>query len=140
MSIQIHIEAVNPSELKELLAGLSSLLVATGGANQAAPNFAEVAATPRKTKEKAAPVAAAAPAPTSAGASASGDLMSQAPAAAPAPSPTVSVGDYIAKIAKVKGKAVAVELLGKYGAKRGQDLKPEDAPKFIAEAKAALGE
>jgi hypothetical protein len=66
--------------------------------------------------------------------------MSTAPAAAPAPAPTVSVGDYIAKLAKVKGKAEAVALLAKYGAKRGQEIKPEDAPKFIADAKAALGE
>ena len=45
----------------------------------------------------------------------------------------------IPKLAAKMGKDKTVELLGRYGAKKGSEIKPEDFEKFHTEAKGLLG-
>lgn len=46
----------------------------------------------------------------------------------------------VPRVGKEKGRQGAVELLGKYGAKNGKEIKPADQAAFLAEANALLPE
>jgi hypothetical protein len=123
--ITVHIEAKSAAELRGDLESLLS--VVAGGAAPVATEAPKRAAAPKA-------------APKEMLGAADGAVVSAAGAAVTGNVP--SVGDYIAKLARHKdiGKEKTLTLLGKFGAKRGQELKAEDHAKFIAEAKALLGE
>lgn len=137
--IHLHIEANSPGELHSQLSGL--LASVAGGV--VPTTTTEI---PKTTKPKAAEApkteAPKVDAPKVAEPKTTNPAVNQAASAPPAapPDSAEQVGTYIAKIAKIKGKPAAIELLAKYGAKRGQEVKSEDHAKFIAEAKALVGE
>lgn len=63
---------------------------------------------------------------------------SSKPAEAPAPSPAMTVADAIPKLVAKITKDKTLEVLAKYGAKRGSEVKAEDVPKFLAECQTLL--
>lgn len=62
------------------------------------------------------------------------------PADAPSASPTYDeVKGAILEVSKSKGRQAAIDLLTKFGAKTGPDVKPDQYADFIAAATSALG-
>lgn len=75
------------------------------------------------------------------------DPITNPPQEVPAKQATAPTGDLFAaiqivvpRVGKEKGRQGAVELLGKYGAKNGKEIKPADQAAFLAEANALLPE
>ena len=75
------------------------------------------------------------------------DPITNPPQEAPAKPVTAPTGDLFAaiqivvpRVGKEKGRQGAVELLAKYGAKNGKEVKPADQAAFLAEANALLPE
>ena len=75
------------------------------------------------------------------------DPITNPPQEVPAKQVTAPTGDLFAaiqivvpRVGKEKGRQGAVELLGKYGAKNGKEIKPADQAAFLAEANALLPE
>lgn len=132
MTINVNISVETPTEyfatLNALLAG------APGGKPAAAPQpAADVAADkPKAEKPKAADKPKAEP-----------TKAPEAPAAAPAASEKAytlaDIAEIVPKCA-AKDRTRTVELLGKYGAKKGGELKPADYAAFIADANKFLAE
>lgn len=129
MGIHVHIEANSPAELRGHLEGL---LAAVAGGVVPAP---EKTAAPKQTKA-AAPKAEPTPTSLPAGKAEEPKAPSSTP---PSNGSAEEVGLVIAKLAKAKGREETLKLLGKYGAKRGQEVKTEDHAKFLDEAKKLLG-
>ena len=130
--IHLTIAAANATELQSQLSGLLSAVA--GGSVPAATEKK----APVEKKEPAAKAPATPAAPATPPAAPAAPVAQAAPAASTA---EVEVrGTYIAKIAKVKGKPAAIELLAKFGAKRNQEVKASDHAAFVAEAKTLLGE
>lgn len=63
----------------------------------------------------------------------SGQAASAPTAAAPTPTDT-EIQDALTRLFDAKGASVAIDLLGKFGVKRGRDLAPEQRAAFIAKA------
>lgn len=60
--------------------------------------------------------------------------------AAPGQASFLAVAEIIPKVVAKAGKPKAVELLAKYGAKKGGELKPEQYGSFLGDCKTVLGE
>lgn len=120
--ITVHIEAAGTEQLKDILRGLGSLAGGVVPQSVSVPTT-ESTPAPKKTQKTA-------------------EAPKSAPAAdAPASTPTLEdVQTMIAKVNKAKGREAIVALLGKFNAKRGQELKATDYAAFMVEAKKQLGE
>lgn len=131
MTINVNICVESPAEYFNCLRAL------LGGNNQAlpadalAPQPAQPAARTKKTAEApAAAPAASKPAETP---------TASAPAATEKAYTLADIAEIVPKCAS-KDRTRTVELLGKYGAKRGGELKATDYAAFIADANAFLAE
>lgn len=122
MSIEIKLTFNSTDEAVAFLASRN-----VGNAQSSGTNAGKAAPASTTAKAAAQPAASPAPAPT--------------PAAAPAPAEVTQEELSTAVMAlAAKSTAKVVEVLAKFGAKKGKEVKVEDRAACLADAKAALAE